>query len=85
MDWEDQGRVLLGGLVSGTASAVLFNPWDRALYLSVVHKRRFLSLSNWKQPFQGFHQAAVQRVLSGGLYFQRLVDGGININDKLFH
>eukprot|EP00808_Paulinella_micropora_P010844 g48744.t1 len=59
----------LAGLVSGTVIAGLFNPWDRALYLSVIHKRRFLHNQNWRNPYLGFQQAVAQRVLSGGLYF----------------
>lgn len=50
-------------------SSVLFNPWDRALYLSVKHKRPFLASSNWRSPFQGWLQSALHRTFSGGLYF----------------
>ena len=42
---------------------------DRALYLSVKHKRPFLSVLNFSKPYQGFWQAIVQRTLSTGLYF----------------
>ena len=57
------------GLVSGVLVAGLFNPWDRALYLSVVHERRFLHRSNFVQPYKGFYQALFFRTLSSGLYF----------------
>ena len=36
--------------------AGLFNPWDRALYLSVKHSRPFLSGENFQRPYQGFWQ-----------------------------
>lgn len=57
-----------GALVGGLQSA-LFNPWDRALYLSVKEKRPFLHRDNWRHPWQGWMQTSVQRVVSGGLYF----------------
>lgn len=59
----------VSGLVSGLVQAGLFNPWDRALYLSVRDNRRFLKKENFVSPFRGFWQAVVQRTISGGLYF----------------
>jgi len=49
--------------------SALFNPIDRALYLSVINHRPFLRKINFVHPYQGFMQSAVQRVISGGLYF----------------
>jgi hypothetical protein len=49
--------------------AGIFNPWDRALYLSVWRDRPFLDARNWKKPYKGFNQAVFHRTLSGGLYF----------------
>ncbi|KAJ8607124.1 hypothetical protein CTAYLR_009158 [Chrysophaeum taylorii] len=49
-------------------TAVL-NPYDRALFLSVCTKRRFLSPLNWTTPFHGVGQTIVSRSLSTGLYF----------------
>ena len=57
------------GLLAGVTQAGIFNPWDRALYLSVKHTRPFLSSLNFQRPYQGFGQAIVQRTLSTGLYF----------------
>lgn len=57
------------GLVSGAVQAAAFNPYDRALYLSITRNRDFLHLDNWRQPFQGFAQAFFQRTLAGGLFF----------------
>ncbi len=56
-------------LFCGIAQAGVFNPYDRALYLSVRDRTAFLSLVNWKHPYQGFMQAIIQRTISGGLYF----------------
>jgi hypothetical protein len=61
--------MLISGLTSGIVVAGLFNPWDRALYLSVLHVRPFLRRENFAHPYQGFWQVLAHRTLSGGLYF----------------
>jgi len=63
----------VSGFTSGLLQAAIFNPWDRALYLSVKNKSRFLSFANFRNPYQGFSQSIFSRVLSGGSYFP-LVD-----------
>lgn len=60
---------LICGLLAGVAQAGLFNPYDRALYLSVKGSRPFLALENWKAPYNGFFQSLGGRALAGGLYF----------------
>jgi len=62
-------KPLLVGTLCGISTAGLFNPVDRALYLSVIHLRPFLHASNWVQPFQGASNALLHRTISGGLYF----------------
>ncbi|WP_133128476.1 hypothetical protein [Legionella nagasakiensis] len=57
------------GLIAGVSNSGLFNPWDRALYLSVKYNRPFLSIQNFKSPYQGFSQALVQRAFLGGIYY----------------
>jgi hypothetical protein len=61
--------VVLAGTFSGVVQAGLFNPYDRALYLSVRDHLPFLHRSNFMDPFRGFAQAVVQRTIAGGLYF----------------
>jgi hypothetical protein len=63
----------VAGFTSGLLQAAIFNPWDRALYLSVKNHSRFLSFANFRNPYQGFSQSICSRVLSGGSYFP-LVD-----------
>ena len=60
---------LLCGLLAGIAQAGVFNPYDRALYLSIREERPFLHTANWKQPYLGFFQSLNTRALAGGLYF----------------
>ncbi|STX51561.1 Mitochondrial carrier protein [Legionella busanensis] len=59
----------VSGLVTGSACAGLFNPWDRALYLSIKENRPFLSKENFTAPYQGFSQALIQRAFLGGIYY----------------
>jgi len=59
----------IAGLLSGIIQAGVYNPWDRALYLSVKNNVSFLNFNNWTHPWHGFAQAVVQRTISGGLYF----------------
>ncbi len=57
------------GLVSGIAQAGVFNPWDRALYLSQKYDRKFLDFRNFENPMAGVTQTLFQRAISAGLYF----------------
>ncbi len=59
----------VSGLLTGTFCSGVFNPWDRALYLSVTHKRAFLSWSNFSSPYHGFLQAVTQRAFLGSVYY----------------
>jgi len=57
------------GLLAGILQAGLFNPIDRALYLSVKEKRPFLSRANFETPYRGFLQSISGRALSSGLFY----------------
>lgn len=57
------------GLTAGVSQAGLFNPFDRALYLSVKNRKNFLHWENFQNPYQGFFQSVGHRALSGGLYY----------------
>jgi len=69
IDMPVKSSAYLCGLVAGVAQAGVFNPYDRALYLSVKENRSFLSWQNWKAPYSGFFQSIGGRALSSGLYF----------------
>lgn len=49
--------------------AGIFNPVDRALYLSVRNRVPFLTKANFANPYLGFAQSVGGRALSGGLYY----------------
>lgn len=58
------------GVVSGVLQSTVFNAYDRAMYHSVVHKRPFLNIANWRgNPFTGSSPSFLQRSLYSGLYF----------------
>jgi hypothetical protein len=68
---------LLAGFGTGLIQAIIYNPPDRALYLTLkktinVNEQcstKFLHRSNWTKPFQGLKQSLLHRTLNGGLYF----------------
>eukprot|EP00930_Biecheleria_cincta_P010996 TRINITY_DN113459_c0_g1_i1.p1 TRINITY_DN113459_c0_g1~~TRINITY_DN113459_c0_g1_i1.p1 ORF type:complete len:339 (-),score=46.83 TRINITY_DN113459_c0_g1_i1:58-1014(-) len=57
------------GIAAGFVTTALLNPWDRALYLSVVNERPFFARANWKEPYRGLTQTVAQRSISSGIYF----------------
>lgn len=60
---------IYAGFISGVTTSAMFNPYDRALYLSVKNNSPFLSKQNWTHPWQGYAQAAAHRTLSNSVYF----------------
>lgn len=68
-DFHAKVKLFSCGFVSGLLQAGAFNPWDRALYLSVKMNRKFLDLRNFEHPMAGAMQTIVQRAISAGLYF----------------
>src|SRR3990167_2918640 len=66
------------GLFTGAFCSGLFNPYDRALYLSVKCTRSFLSWKNFSSPYQGFSQAVIQRAFLGSVYY--IVQGEMKSN-----
>jgi len=68
---QKQGNfdLLSCGLVSGVLQSIIFNPWDKALYLSIKLERPFLDMRNFEHPMKGMTQTLAQRAVSSGLYF----------------
>lgn len=71
---------LIAGLGVGLIHAVLYNPYDRALYLSIKNSTKFLDKRNWSHLFQGLNQSLFHRTVSSGLYFsvQSVISGYTN-------
>jgi hypothetical protein len=57
------------GLLSGLTQSLLFNPWDRALYLSVKEDRAFLRRANFRHPWRGASSSLFHRAASSGMYW----------------
>jgi hypothetical protein len=57
------------GILTGVINVAIFNPFDRALYLSTKEHGTILNLQYWKAPYQGVLNGIVQRTLSYGLYY----------------
>ena len=71
--WWSEGAA---GILGGVCQVVMFNPYDRALYLSVLNQRPFLDKRNWSSSnggwsdlHKGMWPNLLQRVISYGLYF----------------
>lgn len=62
-------RKFLNGTVTGVVSTYVFNPFDRALYLAMRDRTRFLDPRNWARPYQGVTTALYSRTLGYGIYF----------------
>lgn len=60
---------LISGMVSGAIYSLVFNPWDRAVYLSMKHKRSFLKKDNFVKPYHGAIQAMTHRMFFGSTYY----------------
>lgn len=46
---------------------IYIQPYVR--FLCHLHHRPFLSLANFSNPYEGFHQAIAHRIITGGMYF----------------
>jgi hypothetical protein len=66
---KKKSTLLIAGFGGGFLQAGIFNPWDRALYLSIKNQQPFLSKENFAKPWAGVSQTIFQRALSSGMYF----------------
>jgi hypothetical protein len=57
------------GFAAGLFVTALLHPWDRALYFSVIHRKPFLTMANWRNPYHAIMQTLLGRTISGGLFF----------------
>jgi len=63
---------IVSGLVVGSLQVILFNSYDRALYLSMTRHRPFLDGRNWgaaRDWHRGLWPNLTQRAVTYGLYF----------------
>jgi len=60
---------ITSGLATGLISAVLFNPIDKAIYLSTTKDLKITNLNLWKSLYKGSSISILIRVINSGLYF----------------
>lgn len=61
-------KKFISGIIGGIANVVLFNPFDRALYLSTGKSSHPFKKQYFQNPFQGVSNAMFQRIISYGFY-----------------
>lgn len=66
---NDTAKKFGSGIFTGIFSTVLFNPYDKALYLMSSKGFSFFNRVIWEKPYQGVSQALYGRIVSYGIYF----------------
>lgn len=57
------------GILTGVVSTILFNPYDKALYLMSSEGLSFFNPIIWQKPYQGVSLALYGRIVGYGIYF----------------
>jgi len=57
------------GVVAGGIQAIIFHPYDRALFLAQVNNRSFLNWRNFPLDIKGLDASLIQRSLTYGSFF----------------
>lgn len=78
--YTDDIKKFTCGTLGGIINTVLFNPYDKALYISVRNKVPFFTKENWKNPYQGVSQAIFHRIISYGFYYPIMDIYGKNLH-----
>ncbi len=60
---------VFSGLVAGVISAIVFNPLDKAIFISTTKNISFFNRQVWSNCFNGTTNAILSRLVSSGLYF----------------
>ena len=60
---------IISGLSTGIISAIIFNPIDKAIYVSTTKNVNFLHRENWRNLYKGSSYTIMTRLITSGLYF----------------
>jgi len=60
---------VVSGLSTGLMSAVIFNPIDKAIYLSTTRNIKLFNKENWRDLYKGSSYTILTRLITSGLYF----------------
>jgi len=63
---------LIIGFLTGLSSAIVFNPIDKAIYISTTQNINITNPSIWKNCFKGTLITINTRIITSGLYFSYL-------------
>jgi hypothetical protein len=59
----------VSGITTGVISAILFNPIDKAIYVSTTKNLSFLNKEVWSKCYKGTFNTIATRLITSGLYF----------------
>ncbi len=59
----------VSGLLTGLTNTIIFNPLDKAIFLSSTENRPLLHKVNWQSPYRGVCVGLVGRSISYGVYY----------------
>ena len=59
----------IAGISTGLVQTIVFNPYDRAMYLKNSNNIKFFHKNNWTAPYQGVTNSAISRCISYGYYY----------------
>lgn len=60
---------VFSGVITGVISAIVFNPLDKAIFISTTKNISFFNRQVWCNSFNGTSNAILSRLVSNGLYF----------------
>jgi len=60
---------LSSGILTGIISGIIFNPIDKAIYLSTTKNLKITNKSIWRELYKGFEISILTRLINSGLYF----------------
>lgn len=60
---------VISGLTTGIFTAILFNPIDKAIYVSTTKNLSILNKEVWSHCFKGTFNTILTRLITSGLYF----------------
>lgn len=63
---------IISGVFTGILSSIIFNPIDKAIYISTTKNITILDKSIWVKPYKGSFNTISTRIINSGLYFSYL-------------
>jgi len=74
---------VVSGLSTGIMSAIIFNPIDKAIYLSTTKNNKLFNKENWRDLYKGTSYTIITRLITSGLYFSYIDHYSTISNNKI--